>query len=537
MKTFDGESSPGKNTENDARYRERLENAEIALRESEARLQLATEAANIGPWDWDITNGRVYYSPEWKKQLGYAHDEISDAPSEWKSRLHPDDAENAVAALQSYLHGTRREYEEEFRLRHKDGSYRWIYTRGRLLRDQAGQPIRMLGCHVDITLRRKLEEQLRQSQKMDAIGQLAGGVAHDFNNILAAIMMQTEVANTFAGVPPPVQELLKDIEVAAERAATLTRQLLAFSRQQVMQPRPVDLNEIVTSLAKMLQRFLGEQVRIQIHLHPSPLITHADAGMLDQAVMNLAVNARDAMPMGGRLIIETVERFITPEEVDSMPDLAPGRYVCLRVSDTGYGIPRENLPRIFEPFFTTKDPGKGTGLGLATVFGIVQQHRGLIKVYSEIGRGTSFQIFLPAVAASNEALGREGAKPKPRGGTETILVVEDESGVRLLTQMMLVRHGYNVLEASGGAEALRVWDEHKDRIHLLLTDMVMPDMNGRELALQLQKRDPGLKVIFTSGYSAEIAAGDFKLQEGQNFLQKPWSMYQLLDTVRQFLDR
>jgi two-component system cell cycle sensor histidine kinase/response regulator CckA len=524
---------PGESAE---RYRELFENAEIALRESQTRLQLATHAANIGLWDWDLKNNRVYYSPEWKKQLGYSDLEISSEPSEWEKRLHPEDRERTLASVQSYLAGTRPDYEGEFRLLHKDGSYRWIYSGGQTIRDEAGKPTRMCGCHVDITERRRLEEQLRQSQKMEAIGQLAGGVAHDFNNILAAIMMQAEMAGSFGALPSRVEEFLNDIKVSAERAANLTRQLLAFSRRQVMQPRQLDLNEIVTSLAKMLQRFLGEEVRIQINLHPSALITYADAGMLDQALMNLAVNARDAMPKGGRLIIETAQRVITPDETRVLSDIVPGRYVCLRVSDNGCGIPPETLPRIFEPFFTTKDPGKGTGLGLATVFGIVKQHRGLIRVYSEVNNGTIFQIFLPASDVSSESLEREAAKLKPRGGTETILVVEDEAEVRVLTQMVLESHGYHVLEASDGPAALRLWEQNEGRIDLLLTDMVMPELSGRELAAQLQQRKPNLKVIFTSGYSAELAGRELALEEGHNFLQKPWPLPQLLETVRRCLD-
>jgi two-component system cell cycle sensor histidine kinase/response regulator CckA len=304
-----------------------------------------------------------------------------------------------------------------------------------------------------------------------------------------------------------------------------------------MQPRDLDLNEVVTSLAKMLQRIIGEDVRLQLHLHPGPLITRADAGMLDQVLLNLAVNARDAMPDGGRLLIETAQKQVDDELARLYPDAVAGDYVWLSVSDTGGGIPPEVLPRIFEPFFTTKAPGKGTGLGLATVFGIIKQHRGWLKVYSEPGQGTNFQVFLPATQTSSAELLRTTRQTQPRGGTETILLVEDEATVRLLCRAVLERAGYRVIEAANGVEALRLWKARTEHVHLLLTDIVMPaGVDGRALAQQLQADAPKLKVIFTSGYSAEIAGRELVLSEGQNFLQKPCPPQKLLETVRQSLD-
>jgi CheY-like chemotaxis protein len=372
---------------------------------------------------------------------------------------------------------------------------------------------------------------------MEAIGQLAGGVAHDFNNILGAIMLQAEMAESYDNLPPDARDLLHDIVGSAKRGANLTRQLLAFSRRQVLQPRRLDLNDVVTNLAKMLQRILGEDVHLQLNLDLSPLITHADSGMLDQVLMNLAVNARDAMPGGGRLVVETAATVITKEAARAIPEAAPGRYVCLRVSDTGCGIPQEQMTHIFEPFFTTKEPGKGTGLGLATVFGIVKQHHGSILVSSEIGRGTTFEVFLPASDSTSDVLPKRTAKATPRGGTETILVVEDDLAVRELTRTALERHGYQVLEAGNGVEALRMWEQHKERVQLLLTDMVMPEgVSGCDLAAQLQMQSPDLKVIFSSGYSANLAGRELQLREGQNFLPKPSPLYQILEIVRRSLD-
>jgi signal transduction histidine kinase len=389
----------------------------------------------------------------------------------------------------------------------------------------------------DITEQRKVEAQLRQSQKMESIGQLAGGIAHDFNNILAAIMMQADLARTVKDTPEEVRKDLAVIEAAAQRAANLTRQLLLFSRQQVMQPRQLDLNEVVTSLTKLLQRLIREDVSLQLHLHSTPLLTYADVGMLDQVLMNLTINARDAMPKGGRLIIETAEKIIDAEQAAVNPETSPGRYVWLSVSDTGCGISPEVLPRIFEPFFTTKEVGEGTGLGLATVFGIVKQHHGWLKVYSETGKGTTFQVFLPASEASAEAQAELAAKPRPRGGSETILVAEDDNSVRMLTRVVLERNGYHVLEAADAVEAQRVWTEHHGRIALLLTDLVMPGgVDGRELAARLQTQRPGLKVIFTSGYSANFAGRELALNAGQTLVQKPCPPDQLLETVRKCLD-
>ncbi len=304
-----------------------------------------------------------------------------------------------------------------------------------------------------------------------------------------------------------------------------------------MQPRDLDLNEAVTSLAKMLQRIIGEDVYLQLHLHPAPLMIRADAGMLDQVLVNLAVNARDAMPEGGRLRIETLEETVDENAARLNPDAIPGRYASLSVIDSGSGIPAEVLPRIFEPFFTTKGPGKGTGLGLATVFGIVKQHQGWIKVRSEPGEGTHFQIFLPASAATAAELAQAAARPQPRGGTETILLAEDDLSVRRLIRMTLERYGYHVLEAVNGVEAIALWQKYRGVVALLLTDLVMPaGMSGQQLARQIQVEKPDLKVVYISGYSAEIAGRTLQLRSGENFVQKPFAPDQLLETIRRSLD-
>lgn len=381
------------------------------------------------------------------------------------------------------------------------------------------------------------EEQLRHAQKMDAIGRLAGGVAHDFNNILAAIRMQADLTGLVEGLPVEAREGLQQIQAAADRAADLTRQLLLFGRRQMMQLRELDLNAVITNLAKMLQRIIGEDVRLQLQLHPTPLWTRGDAGMFDQVLMNLAVNARDAMPEGGRLLIETTEKVIDPAYAALHPDALPGRCVSVTVSDNGNGIAPGVLPRIFEPFFTTKAPGKGTGLGLATVFGIVKQHRGWITVESRLGDGTRFEIFLPTSEAGGAPAAVTGAQPKPRGGMETILMAEDDLAVGVVTRAVLERFGYQVLPAATGAEALQLWTKNRDRVALLLTDLVMPGgMSGQELASRLQVDRPNLKVIYTSGYSADVAGRHLDLQPEEKFLQKPFPPEELLKAVRESLD-
>jgi CheY-like chemotaxis protein len=328
------------------------------------------------------------------------------------------------------------------------------------------------------------------------------------------------------------------IRTAAERAAALTRQLLAFSRHQVLQPRQIDLNDTVINLTKMLRRIVGEDVRVELGLHQAPVLTRADPGMIDQVLLNLAVNARDAMEAGGRLRIETGFEVVDQGGDGVEPALPAGHYVRLSVSDTGSGIPEALLPRIFEPFFTTKEPGKGTGLGLATVFGIVKQHEGAISVVSDPGEGTTFRILLPAAAAAAApALVDAAPEEKPRGGSETILLVEDEPMVRRLARTALERSGYTVLEAPSGVEAIEIWNERRADIRLLMTDLVMPGgVSGRDLAARLQADEPNLRVLFTSGYSAEIAGRDPPLVDGQNFVQKPYRLAKLLEIVRRRLD-
>ncbi len=398
--------------------------------------------------------------------------------------------------------------------------------------------IGVVHCYAgDITERQNLEAQLRQSQKMESVGQLAGGIAHDFNNILTVIQGHTSLLSMTADLPEGAADSAQQISHAADRAANLTRQLLTFSRRQIMQPKNLDLNEAVGNMTKMLRRLLGEDITLQVNYAPNLPYVMADPGMIEQVILNLAVNARDAMPRGGRLFVDTSTANIDEAQARNTPGANPGEYVCLTVKDTGVGIAPEHLARIFEPFFTTKDVGKGTGLGLATVYGIVQQHRGWITVSSKVNVETMFQIFLPATAAKSEIVELAAPERDVRGGSETILVVEDEGPLRALVKSLLQRYGYTVLDADSGVNALSVWRSNKDQIHLLLTDMVMPHgMSGRELADRLARDKPDLKIIYSSGYSLAVVGSDMVLQEGLNFLQKPYHPRKLAQAVRDCLD-
>ena len=374
---------------------------------------------------------------------------------------------------------------------------------------------------------------------MEAFGQLAGGVAHDFNNILTAIYMQTEVAQLTGPLPLEVGEALGEIRSTAERATNLTKQLLLFSRRQVMQPRTMDLNDVVQSLSSMLRRLLSEEFQLQIDVCPEPLVLFGDPGMLDQVLLNLVVNARDAMLGGGRVSISTRIQHPTRGAPgnDSMQSPSSAPQAVLVVTDTGCGIAPEHLDRIFEPFFTTKEPGRGTGLGLATVFGIVKQHRGTITVKSETGQGTTFTLRLPLIAEEARiGLPSEAAR-KPRTGAGTILFAEDDPAVGRATLALLANAGFQVLAARNGTEALALWETHRESVRLLLTDLVMPGgLNGRVLAAELQRLDPKLPVIFISGYSADLAGSAPAWRENQTFLQKPYSRDQLLEAIQRSLD-
>ena len=403
--------------------------------------------------------------------------------------------------------------------------------------ESGGKPRLLLSLFRDITLHKRLEEQLRQSQKMEAIGQLAGGVAHDFNNILTIILGHASLL-AMTPLEPKALVSANQIKQASERAAGLTRQLLAFGRKQIVNPRPLDLNRVVGGMKEMLSRLLGEDIALQIHFNSEPAIVEADPTMIEQILLNLSVNSRDAMPRGGRLAIRISTRDVDTAYIRKSVEASPGKFICLSHTDTGEGIPPENLQRIFEPFFTTKELGKGTGLGLATVYGIVKQHKGWIELESEMGKGTTFHIFLPAsTVLAPEIEAATETQFRAMGGTETILVVEDERDLREIITRTLNRHGYRVFQAVDGNNALQIWHDYKNEIQLVFTDVIMPGgMNGRELAEKLWAEKPNLKVIFSTGYGADALGKGFKLDPDLNYLQKPYLPHALARIVRKSLD-
>ena len=475
-----------------------------------------------------------FQSPSSQRLMGYTPEQL--VGQNCFAYIHLDDIPRVQRALAQGMANPGMQVPAELRFRHQNGQWRTLQSIGKSIAGQAEEGFIVVNSR-DISDTRALEEQFRQSQKMEAIGQLAGGVAHDLNNILTVVQIQIDLLKCGAPLAPAQLESILDIEKASRRAADLTRQLLMFSRRQAAQKTDLDLNGIVTNITRMIQRILGEDIGIHIRYAPQPLPVHADVGMMEQVLMNLTVNSRDAMPNGGRLVIETSVVEMDEFAARQRPQARVGRFVCLTVSDTGRGIPVEILPRVFEPFFTTKDVGKGTGLGLATVFGIAQQHNGWINAYSEVGNGSTFRFYLPLHNVAGSAESDPPAVGDMRGGTETILLVEDEQSLRALTRNVLTRLGYRVLEATTGLAAFDVWKEHRQEIRLLLTDMVMPDgVSGRELAQQLGEADPKLKVIYTSGYSRDIAGHNFPLEDGVNFLSKPFQAAKLAQTVRNCLD-
>jgi PAS domain S-box-containing protein len=412
----------------------------------------------------------------------------------------------------------------------------WASTTKMPLRDAAGAIIGTFGISRDITERRSLEQQFRQAQRIEAVGRLAGGVAHDFNNIITVITGSTEMLLEDLAADDAQRQDLEEIRKAAQRAATLTRQLLAFSRKQVLQTRVLDLNAVVRSLDRMLQRLIGEDVMLELALEPAVHAVRADPGQIEQVILNLAVNARDAMPKGGRLRIETANVVLDEAYVREHAGAVEGSFVLLRVSDTGIGMDAQIRSHLFEPFFTTKEAGKGTGLGLATVYGIVKQSSGYIWVDSEPGRGASFKVYLPEVDEPVEAPGPPAQVAPPAGGGETVLLTEDDASIRGVATKVLTQKGYRVLSASDGQSALVMARTSPSEIRLLITDIVMPGITGPELAASLRAERPDLRVIYMSGYTSDTEVLRRILEDGVPFLQKPFTPGALALKVREVLD-
>jgi PAS domain S-box-containing protein len=508
--------------------------AEKAREEAETKYRMLVEHVNAITYIAEIgINGQWFYvSPQVETILGYTPDEWLLISHNWASLLHADDVATVMAAEEASKSGLP--FQAEFRIKRKDGREVWLNDTAVVVQGSDAHPV-MEGIMVDITDRKHLETQLQQSRKMEAVGRLAGGIAHDFNNLLTIITGYTDLALSRPAVPLELRGDIERIENAAARAAALVRQLLAFSRKQVLQPKILDLNSIVVNLDKLLRRLMDDNIEMTTSVRQNVGKVKADPAQIEQVLMNLVVNARDAMPHGGRIVIETANVDLDSTYADGHATVKPGRYVMLAVSDTGVGMDRETAAHIFEPFYTTKESGRGTGLGLSTVYGIVKQSGGYIWVYSEVGKGSSFKVYLPRVEESVDDTASLPIQLDSQRGSETILLVEDEEAVRDLIQTVLNDQGYNVIPSRDTQHALQIAETFAHEIHMLLTDVVMPGMSGRELAARISARRRGIRVLFMSGYTDNVITSGGVLEKGITFLQKPFSPGQLAQKVRDVL--
>ena len=529
------------------------EQATRALRSSGERLRLALASARMGTWDWAVGSDRLSWSPVMEQINGFAPGTFPGTAAAVKATIHPDDlAHVSEVTLEALRHGA--DLKIEYRAQGPDGRLRRLELRGRLLEETTDEPARMMGICVDVTERHRLEEQLRQSQKLEALGRLAGGIAHDFNNLLTAILSNAEFALAALPDDVPARADVQEIRSATRRAADLVRQLLAFSRQQVLQPCLLDLNEVVSDAERMLRRLVHGNVTVLTSLSAEPGLVRADRSQLEQVLVNLVVNARDAMPAGGALFLQTAPVQVDAERAVRHDGLQPGSYVQLTVRDTGGGMDAATLAQVFDPFFTTK-AGMGTGLGLATVYGIVRQSGGAIEVESTPGAGSTFTILLPrvvseelrepraaatgdlaaAIGAAEPAVAAAPAAPPtaPSPTPAVVLLTEDEAAVRTATRRMLERSGFRVLEAADGHEALQLWDVHGTDVSLLVTDMVMPGMDGQALADRLRGARPDLPVLYMSGFTETPLSSLDATDSGPRarFLAKPFELSELVSRV------
>jgi PAS domain S-box-containing protein len=518
--------------ENEARRK-----TETALRESEEKYRTLFDSAGDAIFIHDM-EGRILASNTAAcERYGYTQSQLLSMTIAMVDS--PEQGAQAPERVARLREEGALQFETEHR--HRDGRLIPVDVNARRI-SWSGQPATMSICR-DITERkraevehRRLEEQFQVSQKMEAIGSLAGGVAHDFNNLLTVILNYTGFAIDRVGKSDPLQEFLVEVKKAGERAAVLTRQLLAFSRKQVLAPQVVDLNQLVANLDKMLRRLIGEDIHLEQRLAPDLGRIKADPGQIEQVIMNLVVNARDAMPDGGKLTIETTNIDLDEEYATRHPAVTPGPHVLLAISDSGCGMDATTKKRLFEPFFTTKAKDKGTGLGLSTVYGIVKQSGGDIQVYSEVGRGTSFKVYLPRISDDEKPEELKTTGERPAIGHETILLVEDEAALREVVERMLRSMGYKVLKAASGSEALLIGQEVATEIHLLLTDVVMPEMSGRQLAVQLLGKRPSMRVLYMSGYTDDAIVHHGVLDPGTEFISKPFTSSDLARKVRDTLD-
>lgn len=513
---------------------ERVREAE-RLRENEKRFRLLARATSDVVWDWNLITDRVWWNEDIEERFGYRRDELPADTESWTRMIHPEDRDRVLAGIDSAIRSVKAQWTDEYRVICADGSEVLTEDRGHLIKDSSGRPIRMVGSMVDITKVRQLERQLSRAQRLEAIGQLTGGVAHDFNNLLTVIMGNSELLLDELD-DDAHRSLVETVYSAAERGSELTSRLLAFARRQALAPEPVEVNRLISDIDHMLRRTLGENIEIEFVRGAGLWPAMVDAAQLENALLNLSLNARDATPEGGCLTIETANAKLDDEYAAQSLDVTPGRYVMVAVSDTGTGMDQQTLDQAFEPFFTTKDSGKGSGLGLSMVYGFAKQSQGYIRIYSEPGEGTTVKLYLP------RADGERTRNPKPvereaqnTGGSETILVVEDNELVRQHVEKMLASLGYEVVSASDGNEALSLI-EGKDNIDLLFTDVVMPGgLSGRQVADKARATRPDLPVLFTSGYTENAIVHQGRLDEGVHLLQKPYRREELATKIRKVM--
>jgi PAS domain S-box-containing protein len=518
----------------------RTSQALLKSREVLARIQ---ELAHLGSWEveykeWPRIGDNVVIraSEEVGQILGLQSGSPPASLNAYMERVHPEDREALRTAFRTAESSTGK-FDLEHRIIRPDGGQRYVRQCAQVVAEGEGKPVRMMGVIQDITDYKRLEELFRQAQKMESVGRLAGAVAHDFNNLLTVIRGYADVVFQRMDPADPMRDFLNEIRKAGEKAGALTGQLLAVSRKQMRQPRVIDLNAVIVDLETMLRRLIGEDIELITSRIPEPAMVTGDVGQLHQVLMNLAVNARDAMPQGGKLIIATDIADVDEDYATKHGELTPGQYILLIVSDTGVGMTDEVRDHLFEPFFTTKPRGIGTGLGLATVWGIVHQSNGVIRAHSSPGIGTTFTVYFPRVLEEQEQKAVEAAGRSDTGGTETVLVVEDQEDVRKFVTTILGSRGYKVLSAPDGPAAMQVFDLANANVDLLVTDVVMPGMTGKELADRLTKVRPQLKVLFMSGYTEDTIAHQGVLESGVFFIPKPFTPEALTSKVRETLHR
>jgi PAS domain S-box-containing protein len=519
-----------------------LRTAITALTRSEERYRLVALATNDVIWDWDVETGALVWNDAVAPVFRYAPEDVEQSVDWWRTRIHPEDAERVVTSIHEVVAHGESGWSEEYRFRRGDGTYAEVFDRGYVARDRSGTAVRMIGAMTDLTRQRSLEERLRHSQKMEAVGQLAGGVAHDFNNLLTVIAANLDFVRADLPADHSSQPDLEEIARASERAAALVKQLLTFSRKQAVQPRRLRMSEMVVRAQQLLRRVIGEEITLEVNFDESDATVVADPGQLEQVLINLAVNARDAMltPLhghagaGGTLTIDAAVVTVTAAEAATWDTVTPGRWAQVRMHDTGHGMDERTRAHVFEPFFTTKDVGAGTGLGLATVFGIVRQAGGAIRVESTLGVGTSFTCLLPIAAPIDAAEAPSEPDPFDAGVRTTVLLVEDEAPVRGAARRMLTRRGHAVIEARHGVEALELGHAHRGEIGALVTDLRMPEMGGRELVARIRLDAPELPVVYVSGYSDQGVATNLESHEA--YVGKPFTSEALLSALALVLE-